>query len=210
MNSEPLFPVFGIQRLRMETDGAGVTTLVGLLGCPLRCRYCLNPHAGRPDTPHRNMTAEALIAELAVDDVYFTATGGGVTFGGGEPLLHAGAILEFARKRPPAWRICLETSLHAPSSVLESLLPVVDGFIVDVKDLDPERYARYTGGSIEPMLANLRALAAHADRVRVRVPEIEGYNTAEDCDRTEAALRQMGLRNIERFHYVTDPRRLRR
>ena len=210
MNSEPLFPVFGIQRLRMETDGAGVTTLVGLLGCPLRCRYCLNPHAGRPDTPHRSMTAEALIAELAVDDVYFTATGGGVTFGGGEPLMHAGAILEFARKRPPAWRIYLETSLHAPSSALESLLPVVDGFIVDVKDLDPERYARYTGGSIEPMLANLRALSAHADRVRVRVPEIEGYNTAEDCDRTEAALRQMGFRNIERFHYVTDPRRLRR
>ena len=60
------------------------------------------------------------------------------------------------------------------------------------------------------MLANLRALSAHADWVRVRVPEIEGYNTAEDCDRTEAALRQMGFRNIERFHYVTDPRRLRR
>ena len=40
-----LFPLFGLSRLRMQTDGAGVTTLVAAQGCPLRCRMCINPLA---------------------------------------------------------------------------------------------------------------------------------------------------------------------
>ena len=56
-----LLPVFGISRLRMETDGDGVTTLVGCLGCPLRCRLCINPHAQNPATPHRRLSAEQLV-----------------------------------------------------------------------------------------------------------------------------------------------------
>ena len=36
-------PVFAVSRHRLGTDGAGVTTLVGFRGCPLSCRYCLNP-----------------------------------------------------------------------------------------------------------------------------------------------------------------------
>ena len=34
--------IFGISRLRMGTDGKGITTLVAMMGCPLKCRYCLN------------------------------------------------------------------------------------------------------------------------------------------------------------------------
>lgn len=37
-------PVAAIARHRLTTDGQGVTTLVAFAGCPLRCRYCLNPH----------------------------------------------------------------------------------------------------------------------------------------------------------------------
>ena len=33
--------VIGISRHRLGTDGKGVTTLVALHGCPLRCKYCL-------------------------------------------------------------------------------------------------------------------------------------------------------------------------
>ena len=43
-------PVFAIERHRITTDGVGVTTLVGAYGCPLQCKYCLNPHAWNPNT----------------------------------------------------------------------------------------------------------------------------------------------------------------
>ena len=36
-------PLIGISRHRLSTDGEGVTTLVAFHGCPLRCKYCLNP-----------------------------------------------------------------------------------------------------------------------------------------------------------------------
>ena len=32
-------PFIALDRLRMETDGDGVTTLVASKGCPLSCRY---------------------------------------------------------------------------------------------------------------------------------------------------------------------------
>lgn len=40
--SEDNAPVFGISRLRIGTDGKGITTLVTFMGCPLNCKYCLN------------------------------------------------------------------------------------------------------------------------------------------------------------------------
>ena len=37
--------IIGSARHRLSTDGDGVTTLVAFHGCPLRCRYCLNPQS---------------------------------------------------------------------------------------------------------------------------------------------------------------------
>ena len=54
-------------------------------------------------------------------------------------------------------------------------------------------------------IARLGRLAALCpDRVTARVPLIPGYNTEEDCDRSEAALRAMGFSHIDRFRYVTE------
>ena len=36
--AEPLFPLLRIVRLRMETDGEGVTSLIAGAGCPLTCK----------------------------------------------------------------------------------------------------------------------------------------------------------------------------
>ena len=75
--SEPLFPLLRIARLRMEIDGEGVTSLVAGAGCPLACRWCLNAAVLRqPPTP---VTARELYDRVKLDDLYFRATGGGVT-----------------------------------------------------------------------------------------------------------------------------------
>jgi len=39
----------GLSRHRINVDGAGVTTLVAFHGCPLDCKYCLNPQALSPE-----------------------------------------------------------------------------------------------------------------------------------------------------------------
>ena len=82
-------PVITFARLRMQVDGPGITTLVCFHGCPLRCHWCLNPFSFDPDTKRTPMTAQMLYDQVKLDELYFLSTGGGVTFGGGEPLLYA-------------------------------------------------------------------------------------------------------------------------
>src|SRR5574344_2221516 len=79
--------LIGLSRHRIGVDGAGVTTLVAFHGCPLSCKYCLNPQALSPKRVWKRFTPEELFHKVKKDDLYFRATGGGVTFGGGEPLL---------------------------------------------------------------------------------------------------------------------------
>ena len=84
-----VFPTAAISRLRMATDGEGITTLVCAWGCPLRCKYCLNKFTWDENTKVRRYTPQELYDKVRLDSLYFEATGGGVTFGGGEPLLYA-------------------------------------------------------------------------------------------------------------------------
>ena len=139
--------------------------------------------------------------------------GGGVTFGGGEPLLQAAFIREFigfVRSLGKNWRFAVETSLAVPEENLSFLLgedenggPLVSEWIVDVKDTDPAVYEAYTGLPLDRMRKNLGRLAALCpSRVVVRVPLIPGYNTPEACTRSEKTLRDMGFENIDRFDYV--------
>ena len=121
-------PIIGISRHRMATDGDGVTTLVGFHGCPLRCRYCLNPHSFDEKTKCAVMTPEALYERVKVDQLYFLATGGGVTFGGGEPLLYPDFLQAFRALCGPAWRLCVETSLSVPWKSVEAVVAVIEIF----------------------------------------------------------------------------------
>lgn len=198
----PELPAFAISRLRMATDGEGITTLVGCAGCPLRCRYCINPHAWRPETPVRRYGVRALVDLLRQDDLYFAATGGGVTFGGGEPLLHAPFIAALARECPSHWKICVESALNVPESAVRMLWDAVSQWIVDAKDLNPAIYRAYTGQDAMPALRNLHLLATHCpDRVQIRLPHIPGYNHPEDVGASEQMLRTMGFLRIERLTY---------
>ncbi len=198
-----MFQSIGISRLRMQIDGEGVTTLVAGTGCPLRCKYCLNPQCFTPGLPTKAWSVEALIDELKIDDLYFTATGGGVTFGGGEPLLQAEFIHAFREKCPAHWRIGLETSLNVPTESVRLIAQDIDEFIVDCKDMHAEIYEAYTGISNERMVKNLTELRklVGTEKIHVRVPLIPNYNTEELCDESEAMLRAMGVTKVERFTY---------
>lgn len=201
--NEPLFPLHGLSRLRMTTDGDGVTTLVTAKGCPLRCRYCINPTTWDEDSPATNMTPHQLYDAVKVDDLYFQATGGGVTFGGGEPLNHAEFFPAFRTLCGSVWKLRAETSLWVPREKVETAAGALDEFFVDIKDTDPVIYRRYTGQDNALVMDNLRLLLqlAGPDRVCVRVPAIPGYNTEKDIRRSLQVLADMGVTRTNVFTY---------
>ena len=195
--------IFGISRHRLTVDGEGVTTLVAFSGCPLRCKYCLNKASWDMDKG-RDYTPEILFEEVKIDQLYFLATHGGVTFGGGEPLLQVEFIKQFRELCGPQWQILAETSLNVPFENVQTIDPILDGYIVDIKDMNPEIYQTYTGKDNSVVLTNLEWLLKHGapNRIMVRVPHIPEFNTDEDVAKSKEHLTAMGVKNIDEFNYI--------
>lgn len=187
----------------MATDGEGVTTLVAFHGCPLDCAFCLNPSCKKPDGVWRTVTAEELLHEVMADNLYFQATGGGICFGGGEPCLYADFISEFAALMPREWNITLETSLNVDRNAIEKIFPVVNGWIVDVKDMNAEIYKQYTG---KENLEWLNANAGTKPDILIRLPLIAGYNTRADVAHSRRVLEEMGFTRFDEFEYINTSR----
>ena len=205
-SSELIGKMIGISRHRLAIDGEGVTTLVAFHGCPLRCKYCLNPHSLSKDTQCIERSVEELIDEVRIDQLYFLATGGGITFGGGEPLLNSAYIKEFCWQCPKEWRISIESSLNVPRKNVEDVLPFVREWIIDIKDMNPEIYKAYSGISNERVIDNLKWIAsAHPDllaSISIRLPHIPDYNTDDDRNKSQALLETLGYTKFDRFEYI--------
>ena len=57
-------PLICIDRHRLTIDGEGVTTLVAFHGCPLHCKYCLNPQCLEADGVWQEMDTELLMMNV--------------------------------------------------------------------------------------------------------------------------------------------------
>lgn len=199
-------PILGVERLRIETDGDGITTLVGFYKCPLRCKYCLNQKCHDKPRIYNYLAAEQVYMKVAIDNIYFQSSGGGVTFGGGEPLLYSEYIVDFKKYCNPCWQINIETSLNVKLESIKKLIPIVSSFIVDIKDMDSTIYKKYTGVTNKQLIKNLEYLSTIGlqDRVLIRIPLIKGFNTIEDQNNSEEYLRKLGYANYDRFEYKTE------
>ena len=196
-------PVVTYARHRIGSDGQGVTTLVCFHGCPLRCKMCINPFSYETDTKYRTLTPKQLYDEIKKDELYFLATGGGITFGGGEPLLYPDFLINFRNLCGNEWHNCIETSLNVPWDNVRNTAHCIDGFIIDCKDINPQIYKKYTGKDNALMLDNLRKLTSifPIEDIRVRVPLITNFNTQENVDSSVDFLSSLGIKNIEIFTY---------
>ena len=204
MQSEITAPLIAINRHRLTTDGEGVTTLVGFHGCPLHCQYCLNPQCLQADGVWCRLTPGELYSEVEIDDLYFVATGGGICFGGGEPLLRSDFIKAFAEIMNPEWKLTIETSLNVPLENVRAIASLVQMWYVDIKDMNPDIYKAYGCKENKQVISNLQWLAAngYADKVIIRLPLIPEYNTDEDRQMSQQQLEKMGFTNFDKFNYI--------
>lgn len=200
-NEKQKAEIMGINRHRMGTDGKGISTLITFYGCPLNCKYCLNPQCKSESTPCTYIEPNDLVNLLMVDDIYFKSTGGGIVFGGGEPLLNAEYIKEVCDLVPLQWKIRIETCLNVKWDKIELLLPYIDQWIIDIKDSNTEIYKNYTGADNLKVYDNVLRLSHKTDKEKllIRIPKIPNYNTEKNIQESVKLYSNLG--NIDIFNY---------
>ena len=114
-------------------------------------------------------------------------------------------IDEFRQLCGQEWQLSVETSLNVTQENIEKLVPVVDSYIIDIKDINNAIYQKYTGKDNEKVLHNLQYLIEHgkSEQIIVRAPVIPAYNTENDVDYSIRLLKEMGIIQFDRFTYKT-------
>lgn len=160
------------------------------------------PSGARRLVGQRYAIDEAVEACLA-DRGFFAASGGGVTFSGGEPVLQASAVATIARRlRAAGIHTLLETAGGYPYERLAPLLDCVDQIYFDVKLPGPRAYREQTGRAGAVVFDTLRRLAERGADFEVRMPLLPGLNdSAAAIAELSGRLRALGIRRLHLLPY---------
>lgn len=184
--------IFDIQRYSIH-DGRGIRTIVFLKGCVLRCRWCCNPESQRYEIETmrtqegekvvgRDVTVREVLATVERDRGYYRRSNGGITLSGGESLCQpefALALLRESKNRGISTAI--ESMGCAEWSTIETLLPYIDQYLLDIKHVDEEKHREFTGKSNALMKENARKIAQSGlTELTVRVPVIPTFNATPE------------------------------
>lgn len=122
-----------------------------------------------------------LMKEIDNEAVFFDQSGGGVTFSGGEPLMHSEYLLEALKacgKR--MYHRVVDTTAFSSQETLLEIAKHTELFLIDLKVMNAEKHKEFTGVSNEKILSNITALAKTNCEIIFRIPLIKGVNTSEE------------------------------
>jgi pyruvate formate lyase activating enzyme len=154
------------------------------------CAECVEVcYAGAREIAGREMSVAEVMAEVRRDLAFYEESGGGVTFSGGEPLLHSESLLLLLRAcRELGIRTALDTCGHAGWEALDRVRQHVNLFLYDLKMMDGAKHRAYTGVSNQSILSNLQMLSQQGHRIRLRLPVIPGLNDDDENIRAVGAF----------------------
>ena len=124
------------------------------------------------------ISAEDIFSVIERDADYYKQTHGGVTFSGGEALLHIDSLMPLLEEcAKVGFAVDFETCGHVPEKSFQKAFPYTERFLFDVKTADPEVFRRCTGGRLSLVLNNLYWLAEKdPGKIILRVPVIPDVN----------------------------------
>lgn len=181
-------------------DGPGIRFIVFMQGCGIRCAFCHNPDTwcmGEGD----EFTPRDLVDKIKRFKTYFDASGGGVTFSGGEPLLQPEFLLE-------CLKLCKAEGIHTALDTAgvglgnyEEILKYVDLILFDIKEIDPKKYKDLVGVSIDKSLEFLSVAQSMNKKMWIRHVVVPGYtDNKEDLIRIKDFIDN--LNNIEKIELL--------
>lgn len=148
--------------------------------------------------------ADEILRKIHKHRLFYTYSGGGVTFSGGEATMQP-ELLDYLSSEiyDMGYSMDIETCGMFDWDRVAPILARMDLIFMDLKMMDPERHLRYTGVSNEKILANIANLAklqglssqdnnnadnADGPEIVIRIPVIGGVNNDEENIRASAAF----------------------
>lgn len=135
------------------------------------------------------MSVEHIMGMIKKETILMDQSEGGVTFSGGEPLMHHEFLLQLLEEcGKEGIHRCVDTTGFASTEVLMKVARKTEYFLYDLKMMDSAKHKKYTGVANEGILKNLQTLAASGAEINVRIPLIKGVNDDEENLQQSAAF----------------------
>ncbi|MBP9478931.1 MAG: pyruvate formate lyase-activating protein [Sebaldella sp.] len=177
-------------------DGPGIRFVLFLQGCPLRCLYCHNVDTWDLKDKKYMFTPEETMKEIKKVKGFIKT--GGVTISGGEPLMQPEYILElFKLCKEEGIHTAIDTSGYLLNDRIKEVLEYTDLILLDIKQIDPEKYKALTSVSLKPTLDFLKYLSEINKPVWIRYVLVPGY-TDDEKDLNAWAKFVSSFKNVER------------
>ncbi len=122
-----------------------------------------------------------LIKKIDNEAIFFDQSGGGVTFSGGEPLMHYAYLLEALKECGKRfYHRVVDTTAFAKQEILLEIAKHTELFLIDLKVMDSQKHKEFIGVTNEKILSNIVELAKTNCEIIFRMPLIKNVNTSEE------------------------------
>ncbi|XVG95530.1 pyruvate formate-lyase-activating protein [Eubacteriales bacterium KG127] len=160
-------------------DGPGIRTVFFLQGCPARCAYCHNPDTWNPKGG-REIDIEEIVHKAKRGIPYY-GDDGGVTFSGGEPLLHGEFLIEAINSlHRENISVAIDTSGTYFDAISDDVIAAADMVLLDVKHIDEQMFVELTGRGQGPLFDVIESINRHKKPIWIRQVIIPGINDTEE------------------------------
>ncbi len=154
------------------------------------------------------MSVDAIMAEIEKERLFFDQSNGGVTFSGGEPLVHIPMLRELLDEcgKRNIHR-AVDTAGNVSTSTLLDIAARTDLFLWDLKMMDSDLHRKWTTAPNEMILHNLTVLAETGAEIIIRIPLMGGINdTVDNIAQTALFISSLAGRkkevNLLPFHKI--------
>jgi pyruvate formate lyase activating enzyme len=173
----------------------GLCQLNGL--CAAVCPTKAIELSGKP------MSISEIMQEIEKERVFFEQSGGGVTFSGGEPMMHPDFLVRLLDEcGSKGIHRAVDTAGLVSKEVLLRVAARTDLFLYDLKMMDSERHRKWTGVPNEKILRNLQTLAEYGANIMIRIPLVGGVNLEATARFIASLAGEKKIVNLLPYHKI--------
>lgn len=181
-------------------DGPGIRSVIFFQGCNLRCKFCHNPETWNKGK--NNYTVKELTKIIIKYKPYFQ-NNGGITFSGGEPLLHQPFLIELCKElKKNNIHIALDTAGIGNGNYKE-LLSLIDLVLLDIKHITKEGFKKITQvDKYKDFKEFIKQLNQSKKEVWIRQVIIPGVNDNKEYLDSLATFIKENIENVTKIEFL--------